>query len=369
MKMDKFTAFKQFGNIDKTYVMEADNAYAAAKETSQAREKPSRRLLDWLNRGWGAAVICLLVAGGILAGIIYAGNASEDPTGPAGQLPDDIYGTQTSPGKDGAETSDTEAFTQRESSLDHPLSGIELVLALAPKMEVPEGTVKYSDTAFYTRVYLDGIYTRKVMRMMIVCSLENDNNRWLTLELLEDDGSVLESHTLVMPNYGILLYILHDPNANSNPMGGPADSFVFIGYQFNNTFTASGEIPVPNVEIFHTYLSWHETEGKDSILQIKDHNRAFGKGAAWDADFVQALQAELDTYMPEYMTYIHSLAENSVFIASEDDCFEPDSKNMLRDVDLENFSLDAMTMRELAYAFFLAEEPPILPEVPASDTD
>ncbi len=369
MKMDKFTAFKQFGNIDKTYVMEADNAYAAAKEASQAREKPSRSLLDWLNRGWGAAVICLLVAGGILAGIIYAGNASEDPAGPAGQLPGDIYGTQTSPSKDGAETAETEAFTQGESSLEHPLSGIELVLALAPEMEVPEGTEKYSDIAFYTRVYLDGTYTQKVMRMMIVCSLENDNNRWLTLELLEDDGSVLESHTMVMPNCGLLLYILHDPEANANPMGGPSDSFVFIGYHFNDTFTSSGEIPVPNVEIFHTYLSWHETEGTDSILQIKDHNRAFGKGNAWDADFVQALQAELDTYMPEYMTYIRSLAENAVCIASEDDCFEPDSKYMLREVDLEEISLDALTMRELAYGFFLAEEPPALTEAPTSDTN
>lgn len=366
MKIDKFTAFKQFGDIDKTYVMEADNAYAAATEGYHAKERPMRRFLDWLNRGWGAAVICVLVACGIMAGILYAGNASDDPTGPAGLSQDGINGTQTAQEANQDEATSSDQVTWAESSLEHQLSGIELVLALAPDMVVPDGTQRYSDTAFYTRVYMDGGYTQKVMRMMIVCSLENDNNRWLTLELLEDDGTVLESHTMVMPNYGLLLYILHDPEAIPNPM---ADSFVFIGYHFNDTFTSSGEIPVPNVEIFHTYLSWHETEGTNSILQIKDHNRAFGKDNAWDADFVQALQAELDTYMPEYMTYIRSLAENAVCIASEDDCFSPDKKYMLREVDLEEIELDAMTMREFAYSFFTTEEPPAITEAPTSDTN
>ncbi|MBQ9780656.1 MAG: leucine-rich repeat protein [Clostridia bacterium] len=79
MKINKFTIFEKVGKIDKNYVLEADNAYEAARVSREMREKPGHKFLDWLTHGWGVAIICILVSGGVLGGIIYAGQNPPDP--------------------------------------------------------------------------------------------------------------------------------------------------------------------------------------------------------------------------------------------------------------------------------------------------
>ncbi|MBE6585477.1 MAG: hypothetical protein E7645_02995 [Ruminococcaceae bacterium] len=320
MKIDKMTIFQKLGEIDKNYVMEADNAYISALTAKGGKERPIRRFLDWLNSGFGVALICFLVAGGAMAGIIYAGNASDGPGALAGSIePPDSEKVQENRDTDDADTrpSDINSSVDGTSDTKPELSDLEKVLTLAHNMKVPEGRVYRSDTAFFTRVLIDGAYTSKVMRMMITVSEGAEDDRRITLELLNDDGTVIESHTMVMPNLGFLCYLRPAP-VETDPVGGPVDTFVFLGLQVNNTFTPppEGSEPMSNVVLQETYFSWEESDGSDTLLNIRDQSKYVGQNSLWDVDFKAELQAELEEIVPHYAECF----TGELYIACEDDC-------------------------------------------------
>lgn len=367
MKMNKMTILEKLGMIDKNYVMEADNAYDAAASAQSTREKPGRKFLDWMSHGWGVAVICMLVAGGVFAAILYAGQNPPDVLPPAGTKqeessaeevtePEEVTDPEESTQDDTQETTE-EATTQENETQEPDVQDpkIQEILSLAPAWNLPaEGRI-VSENAFMTRYPgEEGEAMEAVMRTAI---LETDANvqpcpLYFLADLLDEDGKVISSTSTALPNVnGRVIYV--EPNGEEEAPYQGIGKFVILGAQVNNILRplAPGERFIVNATLSSTAFYWNNPSISPTYYLGFVGSQTFGRNDMWDADLVQSLQenANFSGKLGEMRDALTALMSRATVIADTKTCYTPRTGKALDEDEIS--ALTAVTPEDL-YTFF-----------------
>ncbi len=362
MKMNKMTILEKLGMIDKNYVMEADNAYEAAASVQSTREKPGRRFLDWLSHGWGVAVICMLVAGGVFAAILYAGQNPPDVIPPAGTKEENTAEEVTEPNVEETtpetEPEETNEETTQEAETQEPDvqdPKIQEILALAPAWKLPaEGSI-VSENAFMTQYPgEDGEALDAVMRTAI---LETDANvqtypLYFLADLLNEEGNVIASTSVSLPNVnGRVIYV--EPNGEEEPPYQGIGKFVIIGAQVYNVQRplAPGERFIINVNLSSTAFCWNDPSISPAYYMGFVGSQTFGRNEVWDAEFVQSLQdnPNFSGKLTEMKDALTALMSRATVIADTKTCYTPRMGKALDEAEIQ--AVTGVTPEDL-YAFF-----------------
>lgn len=363
MKMNKMTILEKLGMIDKQYVMEADNAYDAAASEQNTREKTGRKILDWFSHGWGVAMICMLVAGGVFAAILYAGQNPPDVIPPAGTKQEEStaeevtepMSAETSPETEPAETTegDTEEVTAQEPETQDPK--VSEILALAPAWNLPaEGRI-VSENAFMTRYPgEEGEPLEAVMRTAI---LETDANTkadplYFLADLLDEEGKVISSTSTALPNVnGRVIYV--EPNGEEEAPYQGIGKFVILGAQVNNILRplAPGERFIVNLILSSTAFCWNNPSINPAYYMGFVGSQAFERNDMWDAELVQSLQgnANFSGKLTEMKDALTALMSRATVIADTKTCYTPQTGKALDEAEIS--ALTGVTPEDL-YTFF-----------------
>ncbi len=362
MKMNKMTILEKLGMIDKNYIMEADNAYEAAASVQSTREKPGRKFLDGLSHGWGVAVICLLVAGGVFGAILYAGQNPPDVIPPAGTKEENTAEEVTEPNVEETtletEPEETNEETTQEAETQEPDvqdPKIQEILALAPAWKLPaEGNI-VSENAFMTQYPgEDGEALDAVMRTAI---LETDANvqvypLYFLADLLDEEGKVISHVSVPLPNVnGRVLYI--EPDPQDNDLYKDIGRFVILGAQVYNINRplAPGERFIINVNLSSTAFCWNDPSISPAYYMGFVGSQTFGRNDAWDAEFVQSLQDDpnFSGKLTEMKDALTALMSRATVIADTKTCYTPRTGKSLDEAEIS--ALTGVTAEDL-YTFF-----------------
>lgn len=374
MKMNKMTILEKLGMIDKNYVLEADHAYEAAASQQKAKDKPVRKVLDWFSHGWGVAVICMLVAGGVFAAILYAGQNPPDVMPPAGTKAEESTDeevteptaedtvAETEPEETSAEDTvaetDEDTTTRQEAETQAPEvqdPKVQEILSLAPAWELPtEGRI-LSENAFMTPyINDDGEVMQTVVRTAI---LETDASvelypLYFLADLLDEEGKVMMHVSQALPNVnGRVIYVA--PSEEDDEAYREIGRFVVVGAWVGNVdrTLAPGERFTNNVQLMSTAFFW----GTPSIGTVHYPgfvgSVSFGRNDAWDDAFVQSLQenADFSGKLTEMKTALTALADRATVIADTQKCYTPNTGKAL---DATEISVVTDVTAEELYTFF-----------------
>ncbi len=340
MKINKFTIFKKVGDIDSNYVLEAENRYNAAQASAAGGQKKSAKFLDWLTHGWGVAIICLLVSGGVVGGIIYAGQ--NPPLGPPVAT---------------VEPQESEVETNTEESKD-----IESILAKAPDWVLPEEGSIISQSAF-VMCYRNsaGEVVDAVLRTAIFATAKDTNTRYYLYDLLDDNGAILSSNTQQLPNVnGRVLFFAADAERDKGYRYEGVDLLCVMGIQVNHITEplTDKNTAVPNIVIDPHCYYWNEMPGLDGKqftwpiqLRIRCDE---GRNSEWDVDFVRALKESVYMYgfnvsMEQIREQLDAVRDRVMIIADFDQCYTPQTGNTVNETEYEK--MVNVTPEDL-YAFY-----------------
>ena len=166
-RMTSLDLFEQFDGLNDLFIAEAEipEAHRSAVILSTPRQKG--RFSQFINSGWGVAIICTLVAVSVMGGIIWAGNR---PDGPGIRPP---VGNQY--------TEDLTFEQETMETIDPPAAEIA---AKAPEIAWERPVKSVQTTAFYSLVTYNLIAAGDNQITEIILATHEDDTRTLMFRLI-----------------------------------------------------------------------------------------------------------------------------------------------------------------------------------------
>ena len=176
-RMTSLDLFEQFDGLNDLFIAEAEIPEAHRSAVILPTPKQKGRFSQFINSGWGVAIICALVAVSVMGGIIWAGNR---PDGPGIRPP---VGNQY--------TEDLTFEQETMQTIDPPAAEIA---AKAPEIAWEKPVKSVQTTAFYSMVTYNMIAAGDDQITEISLATHEDDTRTLMFRLINRETYEVMAH-------------------------------------------------------------------------------------------------------------------------------------------------------------------------------